>query len=374
MNALRVAICLVWLGCTSTIDAQPTYRFAEYFPSLTGDEWQFKNLAPDGLSPIVVKVSAERTHNRQAVFQRDENNGDYRLQSHTAGQGLLVHQLYFKGDRVINYEQPVLLIPETVRLGERHKSTVKYTYLVKGEAQERGTQTYDINVVGAGEAMTPLKHFKDCLLIRTTALRIDEAGTQKGYELNEWLVRGVGAVKVVGEIYWNDAKGQRTRTFKVNAALEKATVAGKPVVGETARKSMNTVDPKQIANTLAVGTRGFEHFKTGLATGKWQPFLDMLTDDFTFYFPQGKYLGQHVGKDKAVEFFQYVSQAFGAGGMHVTEILRVTASETTVVFEFRDEGKIFGNAYKNRVAVSWDIRGDKIAGYREYFGSDGKSN
>jgi len=33
-----------------------------------------------------------------------------------------------------------------------------------------------------------------------------------------------------------------------------------------------------------------------------------------------------------------------------------------------------GEVYKNRVVVSFDIREDKICGYREYFGSDGKSN
>lgn len=137
---------------------------------------------------------------------------------------------------------------------------------------------------------------------------------------------------------------------------------------------MKSFDSHKVAQTLAVAERGFAHFKTGLATGQWEPFLAMLTDDFTFYFPQGKFAGEHSGKDKAAEFFNYVAQVFGADGLQITEVLRVTANETTVVFEFRDEGKLFGNDYKNRVAVSWDIRGDKIAGYREYFGSDGKSN
>jgi ketosteroid isomerase-like protein len=133
------------------------------------------------------------------------------------------------------------------------------------------------------------------------------------------------------------------------------------------------VNPKQVAETLAVGLRGFDHFKHGLAKGEWQPFLDMLTDDFTFYFPSGKYQGLNTGKAKAVEFFSYVSTAFNKG-LNVTEVMRVTANETTVVFEFRDEGPLRGELYKNRVAVSWDVRGDKISGYREYFGSDGKSN
>lgn len=35
---------------------------------------------------------------------------------------------------------------------------------------------------------------------------------------------------------------------------------------------------------------------------------------------------------------------------------------------------MWGTPYKNRVAVAFDIRDDKICAYREYFGSDGKSN
>lgn len=136
---------------------------------------------------------------------------------------------------------------------------------------------------------------------------------------------------------------------------------------------MTPVDSQKIAHTLAVGNQAFDHFRHGLAKGEWQAFLDLLTDDFTFYFPQGKYQGEHKGKDKAKEFFAYVSSVFSTG-INITEVLRVSASETNVVFEFRDEGRLRDQPYKNRVAVSFDVRGDKISGYREYFGSDGKSN
>lgn len=125
-------------------------------------------------------------------------------------------------------------------------------------------------------------------------------------------------------------------------------------------------------NTMEVAHRAFQHFTHGLATGEWQQFLDMLTEDFTFWFPMGPYQGLNVGKERAIAFFQYVSEAFSQG-LSVT-LDRVTSNETTVVFEFRDEGLLFGQPYKNRVAVSFDVRGDKICGYREYFGSDGKSN
>jgi ketosteroid isomerase-like protein len=124
--------------------------------------------------------------------------------------------------------------------------------------------------------------------------------------------------------------------------------------------------------TMEIAHRAFGHFTHGLATGEWQLFVDMLTEDFTFWFPVGPYHGLNVGKERAREFFQYVSEAFSKG-LSVT-LERVTSNETTVVFEFRDEGLMRGEPYKNRIVVSFDVRGDKICSYREYFGSDGKSN
>jgi ketosteroid isomerase-like protein len=126
-------------------------------------------------------------------------------------------------------------------------------------------------------------------------------------------------------------------------------------------------------NTLKVAYQAFENLKIGLTTEDWTPMLDMVTEDFTFWFPVGPYHGLNIGKAKAKAFFQYVSEVFGRT-IKLTSLERVTGNETTVVFEFRDEGMMRGEPYKNRIAVSFDVRGDKICGYREYFGSDGKSN
>ena len=127
------------------------------------------------------------------------------------------------------------------------------------------------------------------------------------------------------------------------------------------------------SNTIQVAQKAFDNLTHGLATGEWNPLLDMLTDDFTFWFPVGPYHGLNQGKEKMKEFLNYVSETFKEG-ITVTSIERITSNETTVVFEFRDEGLLRGEPYKNRIAVSFDVRGDKICAYREYFGSDGKSN
>jgi ketosteroid isomerase-like protein len=130
---------------------------------------------------------------------------------------------------------------------------------------------------------------------------------------------------------------------------------------------------KGTENTLKVAYQAFENLKIGLTTEDWTPMLDILTEDFTFWFPVGPYQGLNIGKEKAKDFFQYVSEVFGHT-IKLTSLEHVTSNETTVVFEFRDEGMMRSEPYKNRIAVSFDVRGDKICGYREYFGSDGKSN
>jgi ketosteroid isomerase-like protein len=126
-------------------------------------------------------------------------------------------------------------------------------------------------------------------------------------------------------------------------------------------------------NTLKVAHQAFENLQNGLATGEWNPLLDLLTEDIAFWFPVGPYHGLNVGKERAKAFFLYVSEVFGQT-IRLTSLERVTSNETTVVFEFRDEGMMRSEPYKNRIAVSFDVRGDKICGYREYFGSDGQSN
>jgi ketosteroid isomerase-like protein len=133
---------------------------------------------------------------------------------------------------------------------------------------------------------------------------------------------------------------------------------------------------KSPAPPAAVASKAFEQFRQGLATGNWEPFLALLTEDFTFFFPTGKWQGLHRGKAEAREFFTYVASIFPEG-IRVVSVERVSVHETGAVFEFKDEGSLVlageTRDYKNRVAVSFDVRGDKVAGYREYFGSDGKS-
>jgi ketosteroid isomerase-like protein len=166
----------------------------------------------------------------------------------------------------------------------------------------------------------------------------------------------------------------RFTRFALHGLLAAATLSGLSALSAHAAPG----DPAPAGNaearraqTTAVAERAFAHFSQGLATGQWQPFLDLLSDDFVLHFPQGKYRGRHEGKAKADEFFRYVSSTF-VGGLKVTDRYRMTVGESTVVIEFEDEGALRGEPYTGRVALSWDIRGDRITAYREYFGGPAK--
>ncbi len=210
-----VILLFLSLIASQTI-AQTTFKLKSYIPNKIGLEWQFKNNVKDGLSPIVIR-NAQKVEGKT---RREENNGDYRLQNITKN-GLEIYKLYFVGNRSIEYEKPIVLMPNKLKIGANYQSEARYKTLINNELKDQGRQIYEIRIERLEDVQTPFRNYKNCLVIRTIALRIDESGSQKGYELEEWYAKGVGAVKVVGALFWKNKQGETTRTFEVDAALEK---------------------------------------------------------------------------------------------------------------------------------------------------------
>ena len=210
-----------------SLEAQ-TIKVMDYFPSNVGDSWSYKNNVKDGQSAILIHVSQKAEFSGLTVFQRDENNGDHRYQTVDGSKGLAIHHLYFKGDRTIDYPSPMVVFPAAMKLGDKHHAEGAYTTMDKGQVTEKGTQTYDTTFEAVEDTDTPLGVFKNCAVLRTRALRTTPDGAQKGYNLREWHAKGVGPVKVMGELSWV-TPGKPNRSFQVDAALQTATVAAKAV-------------------------------------------------------------------------------------------------------------------------------------------------
>jgi ketosteroid isomerase-like protein len=118
-------------------------------------------------------------------------------------------------------------------------------------------------------------------------------------------------------------------------------------------------------SNIEIAQIAFDYFSQGLASGEWHDFLKMLTEDFNFSFPVAPFQGNNVGQDKAKQFFNYVSQQIFTTGLFLT-VERITSNENTVVFEVKSQGLMFDKPYTNQAAISFDVRGDRICGYREY--------
>lgn len=136
---------------------------------------------------------------------------------------------------------------------------------------------------------------------------------------------------------------------------------------ETLHLSLVEPRPPQVRTPKQVAEEAFVDFRAGLATGDWTPFLARLSDDFTLHFPLGRFQGENRGKERAEEFFRFVSQAY-PDGLEIEEMIAVTAEDDRVVFEFKDRGLLRGQPYHNVVAVAFEICGEQVCAYREYFG------
>ncbi len=44
--------------------------------------------------------------------------------------------------------------------------------------------------------------------------------------------------------------------------------------------------------TTKIAHQAFDYFSQRWATGNFQPYIEMLSDDFTFWFPYGKHCGK----------------------------------------------------------------------------------
>jgi ketosteroid isomerase-like protein len=122
-------------------------------------------------------------------------------------------------------------------------------------------------------------------------------------------------------------------------------------------------------STLKIAQYAFAAFVQGWATGNFQPFLEMLTDEFTFWYPYGKHRGKFSGQaGKAQMIAKCHDHAQAGDRLAFRPPHHITHSDTTVMFEFECEGVIDKEPYQGRIAIALDVSDERISGFREYFG------
>lgn len=167
---------------------------------------------------------------------------------------------------------------------------------------------------------------------------------------------------------------RRKMLFSVTSILAGLAVAvgcksvGQSNASQSLTQKSGTTSSTTNNQTLDVAQRGLAAFQRGWETGDFAAYIAMLTDDFLFWFPAGPHRGKYAGREGREHMVAKCREQAEAGDRLTFAPYRVTSNDTTVMFEFDSKGTISGKPYKGRNAISLDVIGDRISGFREYFG------
>ena len=112
----------------------------------------------------------------------------------------------------------------------------------------------------------------------------------------------------------------------------------------------------------------FQHFLNGWATGNWQPFLDLLSDDLIFQYPAGNYKGRHFapeGKPKMIDWARCHSER--GDRIQIDPTFKLIGGDWGL-FCADSVGTYNGEQYEGNEAYLLRVRDNQIIEYREYIG------
>jgi ketosteroid isomerase-like protein len=120
------------------------------------------------------------------------------------------------------------------------------------------------------------------------------------------------------------------------------------------------------AEILAIAREGLERFRAGWSAGRWKPFIELLSADFTMRVPIGELRGRVATRAEAAHHFQLLRLA--GIRLAIGEPTRTAVGGGTVVYELEVSGSLYQRPYRNRLVLSLDVAGGRITALREYFG------
>ena len=120
---------------------------------------------------------------------------------------------------------------------------------------------------------------------------------------------------------------------------------------------------------IQTAQQAFDYLAEGWATGNFQQFIDILASEVMFWVPVGQQRDTSFGyEDKQQLIARLQARTERGDRLIFSPPDLVTSNDTTVTFEFESQGTIRNQPFTGRNVVSFDIKDDKIAGVREYFG------
>jgi hypothetical protein len=106
-----------------------------------------------------------------------------------------------------------------------------------------------------------------------------------------------------------------------------------------------------------------DHFLSAWRTGEWQPFLDITTPEFSFWFPVGPHAGKHEGRAGRHALAQWARENATSGARLESVVKSKAVTGSQVIYETEAEGTA-GPAlnYRNWEVLTLTVSGDRITG------------
>ncbi|TQM33474.1 nuclear transport factor 2 family protein [Nocardia bhagyanarayanae] len=118
-----------------------------------------------------------------------------------------------------------------------------------------------------------------------------------------------------------------------------------------------------------VADNAMDRFDAGWRTGDWQPFFAVLTDEFSFRFPEDPARGVFTGAQGRQKIEEWALFHARSGNRVSGNRIRTDVAGTRVIYEYESHGTSPTTAgYRNREIILVEIHGDRISALHEYWG------
>ncbi|MBF6210515.1 nuclear transport factor 2 family protein [Nocardia puris] len=118
-----------------------------------------------------------------------------------------------------------------------------------------------------------------------------------------------------------------------------------------------------------VADAAMDRFDAGWRSGDWDPFLAVLTDEFSFRFPEEPARGAFEGTEGRRRIEDWALHHGRSGNRVSGTRIRTDVVGTRVIYEYRSQGISPSTAaYRNREIIIVETEGDRLSALHEYWG------
>lgn len=117
-----------------------------------------------------------------------------------------------------------------------------------------------------------------------------------------------------------------------------------------------------------IGQKAFDKFKNAIESDAIDEFVELISADVRFFVPLpfDEWRGEQRGRERLRELIHFERETMELR----VELVQtsITTTDNIAAVEFQVEGTNKGGAYRNHIALFFEITGEKVTAFREYAG------